>query len=92
MSIGLQIKLEKVAEDETTATYDYYVQSGDGGMIVPSPTGQRGRVRLEKTSGAVALLVECPDDTGSALANRAASALRKRWKNKLFPDKLQWIG
>ena len=92
MSIGLQIKLEKVAEDETTATYDYYVQSGDGGMIVQSPTGRRGRVCLEKTSGSVLLLIDCPDDTGCALANRAASALRKRWKNKLYPDNFQWIG
>lgn len=90
MSIGLEIAIVKVSENESTAVYDFSVGPDRGGLAVERPCGRAGRVEIRKADGQVMVQLPCPDDSHGMLSGRVAYKLRKHWQEGDFPDRTSW--
>lgn len=85
MSTGLEIFIEKIAEDERSVEYRYLVRPGRGGFYLAAPTGAPGRARLLKSTGEVLEVEPCPDDRKQLLFGKAGYTIRKHWREGSFP-------
>lgn len=90
MSIGLEVAIEKVAENDDAAEYAFMVRPGRGGFVITDPSGQPGRVSVDKHSGAVTLNSPCPDDHDGSLFGRAVFVLKRHWARGEYPAVTGW--
>jgi hypothetical protein len=79
MSLGLQISIEKVADEGEHLVYRYFTM------------GQaEGRVKLAKATGNVTLIEASPDDRDELIFSRVAFKLQKHWRSGEMPDQTWW--
>lgn len=91
MSIGVEITIEKIQEDEREAVYRFRVQTGHGGLVIKNPTGLPGRAKITKSTGNVSVLESSPDDIPDGfLASRVSTVLRRHWKEGKYPNLTWW--
>jgi hypothetical protein len=79
MSLGLQIAIQKVAEDAWSTQYSYNTL-GNG----------HGLVRINRSTGEVGLVRPSPDDGQGLLFSRVAYKLKKHWDAGELPDYTDW--
>jgi hypothetical protein len=90
MSVGLEVAIQKLRETDVEAEYAFMVKQGRGGLALPAPRGQPGRVSVMKQSGEVKLLAPCPDDDGDLIFSRAVAVLTRHWRAGEYPDITGW--
>lgn len=90
MSIGLEVAIEKVTENNEAAEYAFMVRPGNGGLVITDPSGRPGSVSVDKRSGAVTLNSPCPDDHDESLFGRAAFVLKRHWARGEYPAVTWW--
>jgi hypothetical protein len=77
--MAVYISIQKSSETAADAIY-----------ILELVDGQRGRVRIDKTSGEVSQIEALPGDELGQLYKRAVHKLRQHWEKGEFPDKTCW--
>jgi len=92
MSTGLEIAIKQVADTEATIEYDFWVNAGAGGFVVPDATGRPGKVIVSRTDGSTTLVKACPDDTDGVLFSRVVAVLSRHFKNGELPSETWWAG